>query len=107
MRRKIGFRSLKMAEDRVEKLSRSVQERQDTILDNPPTFSLAFGTVSWAILGPSCAHKCRMLSCTVYVPDVIMYRFRAGCSLASFTSRMLACTVYGPHAILYCLWAGS
>ena len=63
MRRQIGFRSLKMAEarrrcakDRVKKSSRSVQERQDTIFDTPPTFKLDLGTVSWAILGPSFAH---------------------------------------------------
>ena len=40
MWRKIGFRSLKMAEDRVKMRYRSRQERQDAIFDTPPTLGL-------------------------------------------------------------------
>ena len=65
MRRKIGFRSLKMAEDRVKMRSRSRQERQDAIFDIPPAFSFDFGAVSWAILGhlsPILGHLGRLVA---------------------------------------------
>ena len=68
MRRKIGFRALKMANDRV---------------------------------------KGRLLSCTVYGPDAVLHRSRAGCYLVPFTGRMLSCTVHEPDAILYRLRAGG
>ena len=103
MRRKIGFRSLKMAEDRVKTRSRSVRMRQDVVFVTPRTFYLDFRTVSWAILGPSCAHLGpswalrrpqeslnRAFRCTVYGPEAILFRLRAGCYLVPFTGRMLS-----------------
>ena len=89
MRRKIGFRSLKTAKDRDKKRSRSVRMRQDVIFHILSRFS--------AILTPrrrpprpnrfgslvACCYivlfTCRMLSCTVYAPDVLLHRHPRDC----------------------------